>query len=291
MSELKKSPAWEDLTFANNFLFCKILESDPELCRQILEMLLDIEIEKLEPVQAERSMLETMDSKSVRFDVYAKDENRIFDIEMQTTASKNLPKRARYYQSVIDIDSLSHGEKYSRLKDSYVIFLCLDSPFKKKLPVYFFENICRIDSEIKLNDRAFKVFYIASEYAKMKSNEVKCFFKFLAKQRAESGLTKSIEEKVNFAKKDMTWRKEYMTWQQTIDEEKEIAFEEGKEEGREEGIERGKSEKAIEDAENLLREGDSPEKVARCIGLPLEKVQELAKKICVKGIGHFEKLI
>ena len=276
MSEIKKFPAWEDLTFANNFLFCKIMESEPELCRRILEMLLNIEIEKLEPVQAERTMLETMESKTVRFDVYAKDKSRVFDIEIQTTLSTNLPKRARYYQSVIDMDSLSQGENYSRLKDSYVIFLCLDSPFKEKRPVYFFENICRDDSEIKLNDRAYKVFFNASEYAKMEEGEEKSFFKFLSGLKAESELTKSIEEKVSFAKKDMIWRKQYMTWQQTIDEEKEIAFEEGRVDG--------KLEKALEAAENLLREGDSPEKVARCTGLPLEKVLVISEKLRTENV-------
>ena len=155
--KIKKSPSWEELTFANNFLFCKIMESEPDLCRRILEMLLDMKIEKLKPVQAERTMLETMDSKSVRFDVYAKDEKRIFDIEMQTSTSKNLPKRSRYYQSVIDMDNLSKGENYTRLKDSYVIFLCQNSPFAKLHPVYFFENICRNDGEVKLDDKAYKV--------------------------------------------------------------------------------------------------------------------------------------
>jgi len=249
MSKIQTSPAWEDLTFANNFLFCKIMESEPDLCRQILEILLGFKIEKLEPVLAERTMIETLDSKSVRFDVYAKDDKRIFDIEIQTTASTNLPKRARYYQSVIDMDNLSQGENYSRLKDSYVIFLCLTSPFRKKRPVYFFENICRDDFEIKLNDRAFKVFYIASEYAKMESDEGKSFLKFLAGQR-----------------------KQYMTWQQTIDEEKDIAFAEG--------LEEGKSEKAVEDAENLLRMGVvTPEQISQAIGLPLEQVMQIKERI------------
>ena len=45
----------------------------------------------------------------------------------------------------------------------------------------------------------------------------------------------------------------------------------------------GVYDKAIEAAENFLREGDSPEKVARCIGLPLEKVQELAETISVNS--------
>ena len=47
-----------------------------------------------------------------------------------------------------------------------------------------------------------------------------------------------------------------MTWQQTIDEEKDIAFEEGRAEGREEGREEGR----IEAVENFLREGDSLER-------------------------------
>ena len=46
------------------------------------------------------------------------------------------------------MDKLSHGEKYSQLKDSYVIFLCLFDPFSENLPVYFFENSCRGDDKI-----------------------------------------------------------------------------------------------------------------------------------------------
>ena len=77
-----------------------------------------------------------------------------------------------------------------------------------------------------------------------------------------------------------------MTWQQTIDDEKEDAYEEGLEAGRAEGLSagltQGASRKAIEAAENLLREGDSVEKVFRCIGLTMEQVQEIAEKIAVK---------
>ena len=279
MSKNKKYPSWEELTFANNFLFCKIMESEPELCRQVLEMLLHIKISRLKKPEAERTMQETLDSKSVRFDVYTSDSKRIFDIEIQTTNNKNLPKRARYYQSVIDLDNLSKGTKYSKLKDSYVIFLCLEPPFRKVKPVYFFENLCRDNPEIKLNDRAYKVFFNAKEYANMESDEEKAFFRFLAGQEADSELTKSLEKKVRFAKKNMKWRKQYMTWQQTIDEEKEISYEEGLLDGRTEGA----SQKAIEGAENFLREGDSPEKVARCIGLPLEQVLQIKEKLTVNA--------
>lgn len=156
-------------------------------------------------------MQEGLDAKSVRFDVYTKDGKRIFDIEIQTTNQKNLPKRARYYQSIIDMDNLSHGEKYSQLKDSYIIFLCLSDPFDEKLPMYFFENTCRFGQRRNLDDGAYKLFFNASEYAKMETVEEQNFFKFLSEQNADGDFAKTIEEK-------------------------DIAFEEGREEGREEGL-------------------------------------------------------
>ncbi len=55
--------------------------------------------------------------------------------------------------------------------------------------------------------------------------------------------------------------------------------EKGIQQGIQQGIQLGSSQKAIEDAENFLREGDSVEKVSRCIGLPLEKVQEIAEQL------------
>lgn len=50
------SQSWDNLTFANNYLFCKILESDKELCRKLLELLLHIKIDHLEFPETERSM-------------------------------------------------------------------------------------------------------------------------------------------------------------------------------------------------------------------------------------------
>ena len=41
----------------------------------------------------------------------------------------------------------------------------------------------------------------------------------------------------------------------------------------------GAMQKAIENAINFLKEGDSPEKISRCIDLPLEKVLEIQKEL------------
>ena len=272
IENLKRSKSWDELTFADNFLFCKILESEPELCRQLLELLLHIRIDHLEVPQAERTMQETIESKSVRFDVYTKDDNRIFDLEMQTTDTKNLPKRARYYQSIIDMDNLSRGENYNKLKDSYVIFLCLDDIFRKGLPVYTFENVCREDKKTKLNDGAVKVFFNAAECDKLKTKEERDFFHFLKGETVETGFSRNIREKVEFAKKNMAWRRQYMTWQQTIDEEKYYAREAGREEGAREN--------AITSAKNLLLMNlGTPEQISQAVSLPLEEVLALKKEL------------
>ena len=49
----------------------------------------------------------------------------------------------------------------------------------------------------------------------------------------------------------------------------------------EDGVEDGRKEKALEAAENFLKEGILPETIAKCTGLSLEQVQELQKKITV----------
>ena len=268
--QLSPEEKWESLTFANNFLFCKILESEPEICRRILELLLHIKIERLEEPQAERMLQEGLDSKSVRFDVYVKDENRVFDIEIQTATKYNLQKRSRYYQSMIDMDCLMHGEDYEYLKDSYVIFICLEDVFDKKLPAYFFENICVQDEKTRLNDGAYKIFFNASEYAKIENKEEKAFFKFLLENGADDDLTRSIAEKVNRAKKNAAWRKQYMTWEQEMKHLSRVAFDEG----LNMGLERGARQNAIENAKVLLADGYyTLEKIAGMLNIPEEELR------------------
>ena len=68
----------------------------------------------------------TYDGKGIRFDVYTEDEkNTVYDIEMQTTSQKDLPKRSRYYQGMVDLNLIERGAKFKQLKNSYIIFICL----------------------------------------------------------------------------------------------------------------------------------------------------------------------
>ena len=281
---LKLTPEekWERLTFANNFIFYKVLHDNPDICRELLEILLQIKIESIE-IHNEDSIFTDYGSKGIRLDVYAKNRSQAFDIEMQTYDSVELPERARYYQSVMDVDSLKSGQKYSELKDSYVIFICTKDIFEKGLPLYTFENICRENTEIALGDRAFKLFFISDNCDKIRDEKQKSFLKFVAQGNTSDDFTTKINVLTKQAKMNIQTKRQYMDWerQRTYDIEygEKKGFAIGLAEGREAGLSQGAHENATRNAQNFLKEGDSPEKVARCVGLPLEEVIALQKQI------------
>ena len=171
---------WNSLTLANNFIFCKVLEENPDVCKELLEMLLDIKIDRIEQPKSEQTFKTDFDSRGIRLDVYVKDgTGRCFDIEIQTSNYMRLEKRARYYQGLMDVDSIQSGQEYSALKDSYVIFLCLGDAFGHRLPVYTFRYRAEEDKNILMNDGTVNIFFNATMYDKMQSENLRSFFRYL----------------------------------------------------------------------------------------------------------------
>lgn len=296
MHELTPAEKWERATLADNFIFCKVMTANPDLCKELLELLLNIKIERIEIPVAERSFKVDYDSKGIRFDVYVKDgTGRCFDIEIQTTNRTNLAKRARYYQGLMDVDSLVSGADYSELNESYVIFLCMEDVFGNGLPVYDFHQVCKQDSEVLLNDGTHKVFFNASKYDKMPTESLREFFKFLNGLNAASDFTDQLEQKVRYAKTNAQWRHRFMTWEQEMriqvkEKSEQLAKEMAKDLANEMVEDRVNAmradiekeakemaaEKVEETAKKLLAEKIAPEVVAKCTGLSLEQVKKLA---------------
>ena len=63
---------YEELTFNDDFMFCRILEEKPALCRELLELVLDHKVGELVSVNPQKPIEITANGKGVRFDVYAK---------------------------------------------------------------------------------------------------------------------------------------------------------------------------------------------------------------------------
>ena len=153
MSNKKKL---KDLTIRDNFMFAAVMMQGDN-CKQFLEMLLGIEIERIE-ISYEKSIIYNPECKGVRLDVYAKDENNTcYDIEMQVE-TEHLGKRTRYYHSHMDMELLGSGSDYELLPGSYVIFICDFDPFGDEKYCYTFENRCLENSELGLGDESRSIF-------------------------------------------------------------------------------------------------------------------------------------
>lgn len=121
---------WENLRISNDFMFAKVMRN-PELCKGLLERLLDIQIDHIEYPEEQKVIDISKDSKSVRLDVYLKDEKgTVYNVEIQTTSNRNLPKRTRYYAGMIDLNAIEKGADYSELPQSFVIFICTFDAFR-----------------------------------------------------------------------------------------------------------------------------------------------------------------
>ena len=303
--ELTPAQKWERLTLADNFIFCKVLEDNPEVCRHLIEILLNIKIDRIEKPAAEKSLKTDFISRGIRFDVYVKDGNgRSFDIEIQTTRSTSLAKRARYYQGLMDVDNVQHGSGYDVLNESYVIFLCLGDAFGKGFPVYTFRYRADEDKDFLMDDGTVNVFFNAKKYDTMKSEELRAFFKYLCGKEPSSGFTDRLSALVERVKTNAQWRHRFMTWEQEMaiqsnEKAKEIAKELAKDMAKDIAQDIAKNmaqdiaknmakdmaqnianQKVIETAQKMLKEKiGTPEQISMVTSLPLEKILELKKKL------------
>ena len=275
---------WEDLDITDDFIFSRVMRNK-KLCRTLLEMILKVKIGKIKFLTSHHAIRVEPNAKGIIMDVYLKDENRVINVEMQTSNQGDLARRARYYQAAADIDTTPKGSEYEDLKQNYVIFICTFDPFHKGKPFYTFQNLCLEHGEpIYLDDGTTKIFLNTN--SKDLGNldlELRLFYDYVKGNNAQSDFTQELDSSISRLKEEKEERKMYLTYTSRMMECRRDGYEEGLFTGREEGIsigleqglERGAYQKALETAKLLLNYGDSPEKVAICTNLPLDVVQGL----------------
>lgn len=243
---------YDQLTIQDNFMFQKVM-SDKNICIRVLNRLLNIDIKDISYIEKEKSLDVRLDSKGIRLDVYVNDEaGTVFNIEMQTTSSmKELAKRIRYYQAVIDISLLGKGNLYKDLSNTYIIFICTFGIFTGNRHKYTFKEICLEDYDIHLNDGTTKMFL--STKGKMNDDipkPLKIFLDYVDGKAPADNLTEEINKAVITAKNRTEWRRDFMTLQLLIEERELEALEKGIgigiEKGHAVGLNEGRAEAASE---------------------------------------------
>lgn len=152
------------------------------------------------------------DSKIVRLDVYIRAEkNMVYNVEIQTSSNRDLPKRTRYYSGMIDLNAIEKGADYSELPKSLVIFICTFDAFGDGEWRYTFENICREKPKLRLNDGTYKIFFNTKGINGNISEDTKNILRFIEDNTAEDDFTKKLAQEVRKIKENKEWQVEYMT--------------------------------------------------------------------------------
>lgn len=243
---------YDELEFTDDFLFCNILMANEDLCIELVEMITGRKVKSIVKSEDQKSIRLTYDGKGVRFDVYFEDEeNVIYDIEMQTTRKYNLRKRTRYYQGMIDLNILSKGSNYNSLKETYIIFICTFDEFGDGRHIYTFENICKQNPKIRLNDGTNKIFLCAGGDKDDCTEKMKDFLDYITGRETHGELSDRLKDEVIKSRKHEHWRMEFMLLEEKYKEKFDEGFEQGKAKERE-NTERER--KRANDAETRVKE-------------------------------------
>ena len=187
---------WEEIGISNDFLFGRVMQN-PKLCKKLLETILGIEIERIEYPEGQKVINLEKDAKSVRLDIFVRDEKKsVYDIEMQACSSTELPKRSRYYTAMLVLDMLDKGISYKELKHSFVIFICTFDAFDRERYCYTFENICKEEEGLRLDDGATKIFLNALGTKGEVSPELKAFLRYVAGNKSDDEFVKELDAEV-----------------------------------------------------------------------------------------------
>lgn len=150
----------KDLNLLDRFLFAEAME-DPVIMQSILEILLGKEILLKYPPQTEKEQRTTPLKRFIKLDVWAWDvDDIVYDTEVQKEDTKNLPKRSRLYQALIDVKLLNPGEvDFNQLNEVYIIIIMPFDLFGCGLYRYTFENQCKEVPGMSLKDGATRLFF------------------------------------------------------------------------------------------------------------------------------------
>lgn len=262
---------WQSLTIQDNFIFSRVMEENPDLCRQMIEMILNVKILRLDYPEREKTIESRLDSKGIRLDVYVEDEGgeRSFDLEMQICDSAYLAKRIRYYQGLIDVDRLKRGQHYGKLNESYIIFICPFDHFRRGRHMYTFREHCSQDPTILLGDGTVKVFLNTKGTLDDVSAEIKNLLEYIDKNIVAGEFVEKLNTAVRDVKSMRKARLDYMTLEMYVMEREMKSEERGFKQGIEQGIEQV--------ALKMLRKGKSLDEISDLTEVPIKRLKELAK--------------
>lgn len=261
---------FQSLTLADDFMFGEIMRQ-VRFCKPFLEALLDTKIADIHVVDKQKDLTDEYNYHGIRLDVYIEDDNGTkYDIEMQTTTQKELPKRIRYYQSGIDRRMLKRSNDYDKLHESYVIFICLSDYFARGLAKYERVSCIKDAPDIIYDDGTHAIILNADFSIGNAAPDILEFLAYIKARYAKmpfdiqhSMYLTAVEDAIREIKQDEGKEKKYMTMAMKLRDT------------YNEGIEQGITSVVA----NMLSLNESPTNISKMTGQPLAVVEKIIAKL------------
>ena len=208
--------------------------------------------------QTQKDMKRLAGARSVCLDACGSDTlGKKYDVEVQREDKGADPHRARYHSSVLDIENLDAGQEFKQLPETYTIFITEKDVYGLGKPIYRIERM-NLDTGKPFEDGE-HILYVNGEY------------------RGNSDIGKLMHD-FNCTNADdmnfelMAERTRYLKENPEGVEQMCKVIEDMRKEEREET----KKATMVEVAKKLLFDGTlTLEKIAECVGLPLDEVKKL----------------
>lgn len=268
---------WIPIT--DDFMFNRVMRRET-ICRGLLQVILpEIAVGRIHYLETQKSM-EALEARGIRMDVYARDERRVYNVELQRANREDLVKRSRYYQGHIDRGLLDKGEDYGKLRESYVIFICTFDAFGDGECIYHFENLSLKNPGRPLEDGAHKIFINTKGRRKGVAPALRAVLDYFeGKVSGETtDLVAQMRLEVKAANEDSKWRRTMMTFEMKLRDERRQGWKAGLEEGKLQGIEKGRREEKVSTARQMLKLGCDVHFIAEATGISPEKIETLTQK-------------
>ena len=273
----------KDLTLLDRFLFSETIE-DPRNLQIILEIILGKEVLLKYLPQPEKEQKKSPLYRYIRVDVWSEDiYNTVYDVEVQKKDTRNLPRRSRFYQSLMDGRLLKPGESdFNQLKDICLIIIAPFDIFGYEKYQYTFEMRCREVPQLSMEDGATRIFLnthgknpedVSPELVEL------LYYMEHSNQRTsvsyQSSRVRELQGNVNTIVENEEMGVRFMqAWEELLLE---------RQEGREEGLQLGRKEGLQLQLQNQIKKkllkGQSVEQIAEALEETPERIQQLIDKM------------
>ncbi|MBQ0014653.1 MAG: Rpn family recombination-promoting nuclease/putative transposase [Oscillospiraceae bacterium] len=151
MDKKSRAQAIKDFTIFDDAYMQAFFNNDIPNTELVLRIILDKPDLKVETVGIQQRLINSQGHDGV-VDVLATDKiGKIYNIEIQNDMREATPRRARYYSSLLDTNHLEEGEDYSKLPETYIIFITKGDYFKLDEPIHNIEMAIKKHLDIDVN--------------------------------------------------------------------------------------------------------------------------------------------